>query len=108
MCRAEALSLPAATFPHLLLAVAVLLLGLLSLPIYWGAPGTRWRHHQPPVSPSQLSARELFNNFHYIWAKLRSGEEECKDVEWKRRTQFVLEQLRTGDTLTRRWAAQHC
>ena len=63
------------------------------------------QHQQPPVSPSQLSARELFNNFHYIWAKLRSGEEECKDVEWKRRTQFVLEQLRTGDTLTRRWGS---
>ena len=89
--------------------MAALLLGLLCLPIYWGAPVTRWghQHQQPPVSPSQLSARELFNNFHYIWAKLRSGEEECKDVEWKRRTQFVLEQLRTGDTLTRRWA-HHC
>ena len=43
VCRGEALSLPAATFPHLLLAVAALLLGLLCLPIYWGAPGTRWR-----------------------------------------------------------------
>ena len=80
MCRGEAQSLPAATFPHLLLAVAALLLGLLSLPIYWGAPGTRWvTSHQSPI---QLSTRELFNNFHYIWAKLRGGEEECKDVEW--------------------------
>ena len=68
--------------------------------VYNLPPGTRWVTSSQ--SPLQLSTRELFNNFHYIWAKLRGGEEECKDVEWKRRTQFVLEQLRPGDNLTRR------
>ena len=51
--------------------------------------------------------QELFDNFYYIWAKLKNGEEECKDVEWKRRMHFVLDQLKSGRTLTRRYALYH-
>ena len=51
--------------------------------------------------------QELFDNFYYIWAKLKNGEEECKDVEWKRRMHFVLEQLKAGTSLTRRYALYH-
>ena len=51
--------------------------------------------------------QELFDNFYYIWAKLKNGDEECKDVEWKRRMHFVLEQLKSGTSLTRRYAIYH-
>ena len=47
--------------------------------------------------------QELFENFYYIWAKLKNGDSECKDVEWKRRMHFVLDQLKSGKTLTTRW-----
>ena len=33
----------------------------------------------------------------------KNGDAECKDVEWKRRMQFVLDQLKLGKTLTTRW-----
>ena len=51
--------------------------------------------------------QELFDNFYYIWAKLKNGDEECKDVEWKRRMHFVLDQLKSGKTLTTRYAVYH-
>jgi len=91
LCRGEAESIPDASFHFILLVVALLLLGLLSVPIYWG---------------SQAS-KELFENFYYIWAKLKNGDAECKDVEWKRRMQFVLDQLKSGKTLTTRYAIYH-
>ena len=91
LCRAEAQSLPAASFHYLLVLVSVLLVGLSSVPLYWGSSLTR----------------ELFDNFYYIWAKLKNADEECKDVEWKRRMHFVLEQLKAGTTLTRRYAVYH-
>ena len=47
--------------------------------------------------------QELFENFYYIWAKLKNGDAECKDVEWKRRMHFVLDQLKSGKTLTTRY-----
>ena len=49
----------------------------------------------------------MFDNFYYIWAKLKNGDEECKDVEWKRRMHFVLDQLKTSKTLTHRYALYH-
>merc|ERR1712227_405828 len=53
------------------------------------------------------STKELFENFYYIWAKLKNGDAECKDVEWKRRMHFVLDQLKSGNTLTTRYAIYH-
>ena len=47
----------------------MVLLGLLTIPLYWGSAATR----------------ELYDNFYYIWAKLKNGDEETKDAEWKRR-----------------------
>ena len=49
-----------------------------------------------------LVLQELYENFYYIWAKLKNGDAECKDVEWKRRMHFVLDQLKSGKTLTTR------
>jgi len=91
LCRSEAESIPDASFHYVLLVVALLLLGLLSLPLYWGAQ----------------ASKELFENFYYIWAKLKNGDSECKDVEWKRRMHFVLDQLKSGKTLTTRYAIYH-
>ena len=51
---------------------------------------------------SILGLQELYENFYYIWAKLKNGDAECKDVEWKRRMHFVLDQLKSGKTLTTR------
>ena len=78
LCRAEVLSMPDAGFQYLLVILALSLIGLLTVPIYWGSS----------------SSRELFDNFYYIWAKLKNGDEECKDTEWKRRMHFVLDQLK--------------
>jgi len=91
LCRGEAESIPDASFHYILLVVALLLLGLLSVPIYWGTQ----------------ASKELFENFYYIWAKLKNGDTECKDVEWKRRMQFVLDQLKSGKILTTRYAIYH-
>ena len=55
LCRGEAESIPDASFHYILLVVALLLLGLLSVPIYWGTQ----------------ASKELFENFYYIWAKLK-------------------------------------
>jgi len=70
---------------------SLLLLGLLTIPIYWGSN----------------KSKELFDNFYYIWAKLKNGDEECKDVEWKRRMNFVLDQLKSSKSLTTRYALYH-
>ena len=51
---------------------------------------------------AKQTVQELFENFYYIWAKLKSGDAECKDVEWKRRMHFVLDQLKSGKTLSTR------
>merc|ERR1711953_841633 len=91
LCRSEAESIPDASFHYVLLGVALLLLGLLSVPLYWGAQ----------------ASKELFENFYYIWAKLKNGDSECKDVEWKRRMHFVLDQLKSGKTLSTRYAIYH-
>ena len=91
LCRAEVLSAPDAGFHYLLVVLALSLIGLLTVPIYWGS----------------TASRELFDNFYYIWAKLKNGDEECKDVEWRRRMNFVLDQLRTSNSLTTRYALYH-
>jgi len=90
-CKNEVFSLPDSSFHYLVTLLSLLLIGLLTLPLYWG--------HQP--------GKELFDNFYYIWAKLKNGDEECKDVEWKRRMHFVLDQLKNGKTLTTRYAIYH-
>ena len=41
LCRAEAMSLPAATFHYLLVSVSLLLLGAITVPLYWGSPLTK-------------------------------------------------------------------
>ena len=61
------------SFHYMLVGLSLVLTGLLTVPIYWGSARTK----------------ELFDNFYYIWAKLKNGDEECKDVEWRRR--IVLE-----------------
>jgi len=91
ICKNEVLSLPDANFHYLLVILALLLVGLLTVPIYWGSN----------------ASKELFDNFYYIWAKLKNGDEECKDVEWKRRMHFVLDQLKSGNSLTTRYALYH-
>merc|ERR1712106_710260 len=91
LCKAEVQSLPDASFHYVLVIVALLLVGLLTVPIYWGSG----------------ASKELFDNFYYIWAKLKNGDEECKDVEWKRRMHFVLDQLKSSKKLTTRYALYH-
>ena len=88
ICKNEVLSLPDANFHYLLVILALILVGLLTVPIYWGSN----------------ASKELFDNFYYIWAKLKNGDEECKDVEWKRRMHFVLDQLKSSKKLTTRYA----
>ena len=41
LCRSEAESIPDASFHYVLLVVALLLLGLLSVPLYWGAQASK-------------------------------------------------------------------
>ena len=41
VCRAEAQSLPAASFHYLLLSLGLLLVGILTVPIYWGTNVTK-------------------------------------------------------------------
>ena len=36
------------------------------------------------MKPIVIFLQELYDNFYYIWAKLKNNDEECKDVEWKR------------------------
>jgi len=91
LCKNEVLSLPDSHFHYLLATLALLLIGLLTVPVYWG----------------NQAGKELFDNFYYIWAKLKNGDEECKDVEWKRRMHFVLDQLKNGKSLTTRYALYH-
>ena len=91
LCKAEVQSLPDASFHYLLVIIALLLISLLTVPIYWGSS----------------ASKELFDNFYYIWAKLKNGDEECKDVEWKRRMHFVLDQLKSSNKLTTRYALYH-
>merc|ERR1712130_390206 len=90
-CRAEVLSMPDSGFHYLLVVLALSLIGLLTVPIYWGS----------------TASRELFDNFYYIWAKLKNGDEECKDTEWKRRMHFVLDQLKNSKSLSTRYALYH-
>jgi len=91
LCKNDVLSLPDASFHYLLLVLSLLLIGLLTVPIYWGSN----------------KSKELFDNFYYIWAKLKNGDDECKDVEWKRRMNFVLDQLKSSKSLTTRYALYH-
>jgi len=91
LCKNDVLSLPDSSFHYLLVGASLLLLGLLTIPIYWGSN----------------KSKELFDNFYYIWAKLKNGDEECKDVEWKRRMNFVLDQLKSSKSLTTRYALYH-
>ena len=91
LCRDDVLSTPDSSFHYLLVGLSLLLTGLLTVPIYWGSNKTK----------------ELFDNFYYIWAKMKNGDEECKDTEWKRRMNFVLDQLKTSKTLSTRYALYH-
>ena len=90
-CKNDVLSTPDSSFHYLLVGLSLVLTGLLTIPIYWGS----------------VKTKELFDNFYYIWAKLKNGDEECKDVEWRRRMNFVLDQLKTSNTLTTRYALYH-
>jgi len=90
-CKNDVMSTADSSFHYLLLGLSLVLTGLLTIPIYWGSNKTK----------------ELFDNFYYIWAKMKNGDEECKDVEWKRRMNFVLDQLKSSNSLTTRYALYH-
>ena len=79
-CKNDVLSTPDSSFQYLLVGLSLVLTGLLTVPIYWGSNKTK----------------ELFDNFYYIWAKMKNGDEECKDIEWKRRMNFVLDQVKNN------------
>ena len=106
LCRDEASSVPDASFHYVLAVLALLLLSILTVPIYWGAQCTKVHTladiMYQNIPSTFLVLQELYENFYYIWAKLKNGDAECKDVEWKRRMHFVLDQLKSGKTLTTR------
>ena len=54
LCRAEAQSLPAASFHFLLGGLALLLLGAITVPLYWGSGLTKVAHHLPTPPPSLI------------------------------------------------------
>ena len=91
LCRDDVLSTQDSSFHYLLVGLSLLLTGLLTVPIYWGSNKTK----------------ELFDNFYYIWAKMKNGDEECKDTEWRRRMNFVLDQLKSSRCLSTRYALYH-
>ena len=107
ICSTESQSLPAAHFHYLLLGLALSMIGLLTVPIYWGNSVTKVCNVILLILMLSSVCQELFDNFYYIWAKLKNGDEECKDVEWKRRMHFVLDQLKSGRTLSTRYALYH-
>ena len=84
------LSHPDTNFHCLLLGAATLFLSLLSSRIFYGHP----------------SCSELFASFSSIW-RLRTSELVSLDPERRRRTQLILEQLRTGSILTRQYSLYH-
>jgi len=91
LCKNDVMSLADSSFHYLLMGLSLILTGLLTIPIYWGSNKTK----------------ELFDNFYYIWAKMKNNDEECKDTEWRRRMNFVLDQLKTSNSLTTRYALYH-
>ena len=104
LCRDEASSIPDASFHYVLGVLALLLLSLLTVPIYWGTQTTKVIKQILTINRKyqMYCIQELYENFYYIWAKLKNGDAECKDVEWKRRMHFVLDQLKSGNMLTTR------
>ena len=107
ICSTESQSLPAAHFHYLLLGLALSMIGLLTVPIYWGNSVTKVCNVILLILMFSSVCQELFDNFYYIWAKLKNCDEECKDTEWKRRMNFVLDQLKTSNCLTTRYALYH-
>lgn len=88
--EATFLSYPDTNFHFLLLGAAALFLSLLSAPMFYG----------------NSSCSELFAGFSSIW-KLRTNDPVTRELEWKRRMQLILEQLKTGSILTRQYAVYH-
>ena len=104
-CEASFLSYPDTSLHFLLLTAAILFFSLLSSNIFYG----------------NTSCGELFNNFSSIW-KLRNSEPVTKvirvqhdmaailllqDVEWRRRMQLILSQLKSGTLLTCQYSLYH-
>lgn len=84
------LSYPDTNFHFLLLGAAALFISLLSSPMFYG----------------NSSCSELFAGFSSIW-KLRTNDPVTRELEWRRRMQLILEQLKTGSLLTRQYAMYH-
>jgi len=89
-CEKTFLSYPDTNFHYLLLLASTLFFALLCSPIFYGNP----------------SCTELFASFSSIW-KLKNNDPITKDVEWRRKMNLILDQLKTSTTLTKNYALYH-
>ena len=66
LCRGEAESIPDASFHYVLLVVALLLLGLLTVPIYWGTQASK--------VDTDMNRQNVYSNFrNYLRISTTSG-----------------------------------
>jgi len=77
------LTYPDTNFHYILLSLSAAFLILLSQPLFYGSS----------------ICTELFATFSSIW-KLRTNDPICQDVEWRRKMQLILGQLKAGGALT--------
>jgi len=89
-CEQSFLSYPDTNFHYLLLLASALFFGLLGSPIFYGNP----------------ACTELFATFSTIW-KLKNNDPITKDVEWRRKMHLILDQLKSGATLTKNYSIYH-
>ena len=89
-CEKEVLTYPGMNFHILLLIKSVLFLTLIILPIFYG----------------NKQCIDIFTSFSTLW-KLRNDEPVTKTVEWKRKMNMQLDQLKASTTLTTQYAIYH-
>jgi len=81
------LTYPDTNFHYLLLTLSAAFFLLLSQPLFYGS----------------TLCTELFATFSSIW-KLRTNDPICQDVEWRRKMQLILGQLKAGTALTQAYS----